>query len=81
VGSSRKTSSRRVVCWMAWSMERVGVVIVSERKSKAAAQEFEPGAAQYDTGVAVPLAMLEGFGGTLWPLAVVMVRSVKVLRG
>lgn len=29
VASSRKTSSDRVVVWIAWSMERVGVVIVS----------------------------------------------------
>ena len=35
VGSSPKTSSRRVVCVVACSMEDVGVVTTSERKSEA----------------------------------------------
>lgn len=33
VGSSRKTSSKRVVFWIAVSIEAVGVVMVSLRKS------------------------------------------------
>ena len=42
VVSSMNTSSRSVVFWMAWSMEAVGVVVTSERKSKAAGLEVEP---------------------------------------
>lgn len=42
VGSSRKTSSRRLVLAVAASIEAVGDVTVSERKSKAAG----PGAVQ-----------------------------------
>ena len=37
VGSSMKTSSRRVQFWIEASMEAVGVVVTSERKSKAEA--------------------------------------------
>ena len=45
VGSSAKTSSRRVVFWMASSMEGVGVVVTSPREGQSLAKGVQRGEA------------------------------------